>query len=317
MAAGAVGQCCAKLGEAEVLADAGIGGLLLTSPVQHPAKIDRLMALLRRSPDLAVVVEDEANVRQLGQAAAAAGLRLAVLIDCDVGTHRFGVISPAAAVEVAQAIAAQPALELRGVQGYAGPLPGRPPTMPSGGPCRTPPWRCWGRARDALRDGRLRLPDRDRQRHRHARFRSRAGRADRAAGRLLRLLRRDLRRRDAWRRTARHRFRNSLFVHTRIVSDQHPGFATSDAGSKSFAMDGPAPVIMRRRARGLALRPLRRRVRQGRAARSRRPGCRSAACSAASCRTAIPNVNLFDHYHCVRGDRLVELWPIEARGCAG
>ena len=30
-----------------------------------------------------------------------------------------------------------------------------------------------------------------------------------------------------------------------------------------------------------------------------------------------PNVNLFDHYHCVRGDRLVELWPIEARGCAG
>ena len=92
LAAGAVGQCCAKLGEAEILADAGIGGLLLTSPVQHPAKIDRLIALLRRSPDLAVVVEDEANVRQLGRAAAAAGLRLAVLIDCDVGTHRFGVM---------------------------------------------------------------------------------------------------------------------------------------------------------------------------------------------------------------------------------
>ena len=30
-----------------------------------------------------------------------------------------------------------------------------------------------------------------------------------------------------------------------------------------------------------------------------------------------PNVNLFDVYHCVRGDRLVDIWPIEARGCAG
>ena len=30
-----------------------------------------------------------------------------------------------------------------------------------------------------------------------------------------------------------------------------------------------------------------------------------------------PNVSLFDFYHCVRGDRLVELWPIEARACAG
>ena len=44
------------------------------------------------------------------------------------------------------------------------------------------------------------------------------------------------------------RWRNSLFVQTRIVSDQHPGFATSDAGSKSFTMDGPAPVIASRRA---------------------------------------------------------------------
>ena len=76
MAAGAVGQCCAKLGEAEVLADAGIGGLLLTSPVQHPAKIDRLMALARARPRIwPWSWRTTANVRQLGEAAAAAGIR--------------------------------------------------------------------------------------------------------------------------------------------------------------------------------------------------------------------------------------------------
>ena len=63
------------------MADAGVGGLLVTSPVQHPDKIDRLIALSRRLSDLAVVIEDEANVRRWVDAAAAAGLRLAVLID--------------------------------------------------------------------------------------------------------------------------------------------------------------------------------------------------------------------------------------------
>jgi len=104
IAAGAIGQCCAKVGEAEALADGGVGGLLITSTVQHPAKIHRLIALAGRSPGLAVVVEDAANVGMLGEAAAAAAAALGVLIDVDIGTHRFGVTSPSAAVEVARAI---------------------------------------------------------------------------------------------------------------------------------------------------------------------------------------------------------------------
>ena len=62
MAAGAVGQCCAKLGEAEVLADAGIRGLLLTSPVQRSGQDRPAAGAGARAPDLAVVVEDAANV---------------------------------------------------------------------------------------------------------------------------------------------------------------------------------------------------------------------------------------------------------------
>src|SRR3954453_14320972 len=94
MSAGAIGQGCAKLGQAEDLAHGGIVGLLITSTIQDPAKVPRLLALAARSPGLAVVVENARNAGMLGEAAAAAGLTLNVLIDLDVGTHRFGVTSP-------------------------------------------------------------------------------------------------------------------------------------------------------------------------------------------------------------------------------
>ena len=69
IAAGAIGQCCAKLGEAEVMVDAGVTGILVTSTVQNEGKIGRLIELAGRARDLAVVTEDAANVRALGDAA--------------------------------------------------------------------------------------------------------------------------------------------------------------------------------------------------------------------------------------------------------
>jgi 3-hydroxy-D-aspartate aldolase len=314
LAAGAVGQCCAKLGEAEILADADIGGLLLTSPVQHPAKIDRLIALLRRSPDLAVVVEDEANMRQLGRAAAAAGLRLAVLIDCDVGTHRFGVVEPAAAVELARTIAAQPALELRGVQGYAGHCQAVPDYAQRRAQSHAA-LAILGGVRDALREAGFACP-----------IVTGSGTGthdfDHEPGVLTELQVGSYVFSDViydgvtMAPDAPHRFRNSLFVQTRIISDQHPGFATSDAGSKSFAMDGPAPVICAGAPEGSLYDRFGDEF--GKVVlpdpEARLPVGSQLSCVVPHCD---PNVNLFDHYHCVRGDRLVELWPIEARGCAG
>lgn len=314
MAAGAVGQCCAKLGEAEVLADAGITGLLLTSPVQAPAKIERLMALARRAPDLAVVVEDAANVQRLGEAAASAGIRLAVLIDCDVGTHRFGVVSPAAAAELARVIATQPTLELRGVQGYAGHCQAVPDYAERRALSHAA-LAILGGARDALRDAGFACP-----------IVTGSGTGthdfDHEPGVLTELQVGSYIFSDViydavvMAPEAPHRFRNALFVHTRIVSDQHPGFATSDAGSKSFAMDGPAPVIASGAPEG---------SRYDRFGdefgkivlpdpAGRLPVGTLMACIIPHCD---PNVTLFDNYHCVRGDRLVELWPIEARSCAG
>lgn len=117
IAAGAVGQCCAKLGEAEALAEGGVSGLHITSPVVTPQAIARLIALHQASPDLSVVVDNLQNIADL---AAAAISPLTVIVDIDPGFHRTGVASPQAAVAAAQAIAAAPNLTYGGVQFYCG-----------------------------------------------------------------------------------------------------------------------------------------------------------------------------------------------------
>lgn len=119
IAAGAVGLCCAKLGEAEVLAAGGVEGLHITSPVVSAPAIARLVALNARSAGLMVVADHPANVAALARAAHG-GPRLDVVIDVDPGIHRTGVASPAAAVALARAIDAAPQLRYRGVQYYCG-----------------------------------------------------------------------------------------------------------------------------------------------------------------------------------------------------
>src|SRR5690606_29303288 len=57
IAAGACGICCAKIGEAEVMADGGVADILLTSPVAAPRAIERLAALAARAEGLMAVVD--------------------------------------------------------------------------------------------------------------------------------------------------------------------------------------------------------------------------------------------------------------------
>src|SRR5438477_13040462 len=61
VAAGALGVACAKLGEAEVMANAGVRGLLITTQVVSPASVGRLMALLAVAPHT-MIVAYHANV---------------------------------------------------------------------------------------------------------------------------------------------------------------------------------------------------------------------------------------------------------------
>lgn len=117
--AGAIGITVAKLGEAEVLADAGLGPILMANQVVGPVKIDRLMALLARGVDITIAVESEFNVQELAAGAARSGQRPAAIIEVDSGMHRCGTTDPADTVRLAQSLI-DAGIDYRGIMGYEG-----------------------------------------------------------------------------------------------------------------------------------------------------------------------------------------------------
>jgi D-serine deaminase-like pyridoxal phosphate-dependent protein len=120
-AAGVQSFLCAKLNEAEVLADAGIDDVLIANQIVGPVKLARLAALARRAR-LRVCVDDPGNVVEMGKAAREAGATVGVLVEVDVGMNRCGVEPGAPALGLARLIHAQPGLRFDGLQGYDGHL---------------------------------------------------------------------------------------------------------------------------------------------------------------------------------------------------
>jgi D-serine deaminase-like pyridoxal phosphate-dependent protein len=121
LAAGALGITCAKLGEAEVMAAAGVPEILVSTEIVGEAKVTRLIALSRHARVL-TVVDDEAAARAISDAATAAGLCIPALLDLDVGQGRTGVAPGEPALALARAVRRMPGLALVGVQGYEGHL---------------------------------------------------------------------------------------------------------------------------------------------------------------------------------------------------
>ena len=127
--AGAIGITVAKLGEAEVLADAGVGPILMANQVVGRVKIDRLMALLARGADITVAVESEFNVRELAEGAARSGQRPAAVIEVDSGMQRCGTATPAQTVALARMLI-DAGIDYRGIMGYEGHMYGQPEVAP-------------------------------------------------------------------------------------------------------------------------------------------------------------------------------------------
>jgi D-serine deaminase-like pyridoxal phosphate-dependent protein len=117
--AGAIGLTVAKLGEAEVLCEAGLGPILVANQVVGRRKIDRLMALLAAGHDVTVAVESEFNVRELVEGAARSGQRPAAIIEVDSGMHRCGTSAPVQTVSLARALI-DAGIDYRGIMGYEG-----------------------------------------------------------------------------------------------------------------------------------------------------------------------------------------------------
>ena len=301
IAAGAVGICCAKLAEAEALAGDGVHDIHLTSPVVTPDAIARLAALNRRIA-LSAVADHPDNARMLG-----AGLDapLRVFVDVDPGSHRTGVTSAAAAVELARAIAATGTLQLAGVQFYCGShqhiqdfAERRAAIVERTGYLRS--------VLDALRDAGFEIP-----------VVTGGGTGTFAIDAELGVFTElqvgsyiFLDREYADCELAGPRFEPALFVDATVVSANTPGMVTIDAGLKAFATDAGVPVVL------------------GGAP----PGSRYAftgdehgallggGLPGIGARVTLmpphcdPTVNLYDHYHLLDGDMVSGTWPVTARG---
>jgi D-serine deaminase-like pyridoxal phosphate-dependent protein len=117
IAAGAAGLTCQKIGEAEVMAAAGLRDLFLPYNIVGAAKLERLVALAR-AVTLSVTVDSETVARGLSAAFNLAGLELPVLVECDTGGARCGAPTPDAAADLAQTIARLPGLRFAGLMTY-------------------------------------------------------------------------------------------------------------------------------------------------------------------------------------------------------
>jgi len=312
VAAGALGICCATLGEAEAMVEGGLPGVHITSPVVTPPKIARLMALNQRAErGLSVVVDHPENLAALDRAAGAAGRPLAVLVDFSAGHGRTGCADEAELLQLARAAVAAAALEFRGIQSYSGNLQHIARRAERRARTLAELERLGGMLR-RLRDSGIAVP-----------IVSGAGTGTFDLDPEARILTElqvgsyifmDV---DYLRALKDGRnappFETALFVATSVVSVNAPGYVTCDAGLKCFATDGPAPEPAAGAPPGsryeffgdehgkLVLPPGAPRPPLGAILECVTPHCD-------------PTVNLHDVYHLVRGDTLVDIWPVDARG---
>jgi D-serine deaminase-like pyridoxal phosphate-dependent protein len=308
IAAGAVGICCAKLAEAEAMAAAGVGAILVTSPIAGAVQAERAARLAQDLADFRIVVDHVDGTAELGAAALGP---IQVLIDVDPRLGRTGVASPEQAVEVAQAIAAQPNLKLIGVQCYGG------------------QWQhiAGANARAAaVADGMAYLSTV------LAALRS-AGfpadlvtgggtgsfAADAAQGVLSEVqpgsfafMDRDYR--DALAADPDGAFEQALAIASTVISANQPEWVTVDAGLKAFATDGPLPEPLSPKFAGCGYRYYG--DEHGRLMRPEgQPVARGERLDFVPPHVD-PTLDRYDVIHLVRGDVLVEIAPVEARGAS-
>jgi D-serine deaminase-like pyridoxal phosphate-dependent protein len=125
MAAGAIGIACQKLGEAEVMVQAGLRDILIPYNIVGRPKLERLTRLARRAT-ITVAVDSEATACGISEQARADGVDVRVVIELDTGARRCGVQSPAAALELARVVARLPGIDLQGVMTFPSQLGAKP-----------------------------------------------------------------------------------------------------------------------------------------------------------------------------------------------
>ncbi|MBA3520141.1 MAG: alanine racemase [Rhizobiales bacterium] len=117
IAYGAIGVTCQTVGEAEIMAAAGIDDILITTNSLGAAKLARLAEVARKCR-LTVVADSPDVATAASEAATAAGAQITVLIECETGARRCGISDPAEVVELARRISVLPGLTFGGLATY-------------------------------------------------------------------------------------------------------------------------------------------------------------------------------------------------------
>lgn len=124
IAQGAEGICTSKLGEAEVMAAAGVTDILITTPIASPVKYQRLIDLHLRHPEgsFTQVVDHADHVTDIGELASKSGISIDLLIEVESGQQRCGIEVGDGLTKLIQLIIQTPGVNYRGIQAYSGHL---------------------------------------------------------------------------------------------------------------------------------------------------------------------------------------------------
>ena len=311
VAAGALGICCATIREAEAMARAGLNGLLITCEQVGLNKMARLIRLTEQRPDTLSVVDSPAHARALSEAAVIEKTVLNILIDIDPQGLRTGIEPGSKAEELGKLVDSLPNLNLRGVHGYAGAAShvrgweqrknesadmmrpvlasfeamkkaGLPMEIMSGASTGTYNIDTQLGGMTELQVGSYVFMDAD---YRNIGSRSGAVYDD---------------------------FRPSLTVLSTVVSKNHTGIATIDAGIKSFATDHDAlPEVVGMEGATYSFDGDEHgRIHLDKAGRDVQLG-EQLELIISHCD---PTVNLYERMYVCRGEQIVDVWPITGRG---
>ncbi|WP_353154792.1 DSD1 family PLP-dependent enzyme [Pollutimonas bauzanensis] len=119
LALGAMGQCCQKVGEAEVLVRGGVKNILVSNQIIDRQKLRRLAALAKEA-EISLCFDAVEQVDRASEAAAEFGVELGGRVEIDLGMRRCGIASVPAAADLALYIASKPNLKFCGLQAYHG-----------------------------------------------------------------------------------------------------------------------------------------------------------------------------------------------------
>nr|WP_255599961.1 alanine racemase [Afifella sp. IM 167] len=312
IAAGAAGICAATPGEAEVFANAGINDILLTSTFASEQAIARVVRVRAGGARLACVVDHPDVAERIAFEARRLGVVVPLLVDLDMGRKRAGVAGPAEAVLLARRLQECEGVEPAGLQAYAGHL--------------SHTWafeeRKAGAAEAASRISAVLAALESEARYTPARITGGSTGAvlpELAGGLYTEMQCGSYAVMDTEYAavdpdgSGAPMFAPSVFVATSVTSANHPGLATADAGEKRLVSKyGIPPLIARGAPEGSAY-----------AATSDEHGRitlpEGASLAPGSLVELVvphcdPTINLYDHLYVFEGERLSEVWPIDARG---